>query len=164
MGRISVGYSKTRRVLKFLLLGSFSLSEPINFLVDSVRFENLKKKLTEKFIQMASKCSAVLCCRVTPLQKSEVVVKISKGIGSRTLAIGDGANDVSMIQVRIKLWNSKNDQLYLWKWLTENWHFSKIVIFDPNVRLQILALVFPEMKVDKLFWLQIIRFQNFDFW
>ena len=52
---------------------------------------------------MASKCSAVLCCRVTPLQKSEVVVKISKGIGSRTLAIGDGANDVSMIQVGQKL-------------------------------------------------------------
>ena len=65
--------------------------------------ENTIEKLTEKFIQMASKCSAVLCCRVTPLQKSEVVVKISKGIGSRTLAIGDGANDVSMIQVGSKI-------------------------------------------------------------
>ena len=67
------------------------------------QFENPAKKITEKFIQMASKCSAVLCCRVTPLQKSEVVVKISKGIGSRTLAIGDGANDVSMIQVGSKI-------------------------------------------------------------
>ena len=55
--------------------------------------------LTDELIEIAAKCDAVVCCRVTPLQKSEVVTKISKSLGSRTLAIGDGANDVSMIQV-----------------------------------------------------------------
>ena len=50
------------------------------------------------FVNIASKCDAVVCCRVTPLQKSSVVQLVSEIIGSRTLAIGDGANDVSMIQ------------------------------------------------------------------
>ncbi|WAR27505.1 AT11B-like protein, partial [Mya arenaria] len=44
-------------------------------------------------------CSAVLCCRMTPLQKAEVVklIKHSKD-HPVTAAIGDGANDVSMIE------------------------------------------------------------------
>jgi len=50
------------------------------------------------FVSVASKCDAVVCCRVTPLQKSSVVELVGNIIGSRTLAIGDGANDVSMIQ------------------------------------------------------------------
>ena len=52
-----------------------------------------------RFRDLALKCHAVLCCRLSPLQKCEVVhlVKTSptKPI---TAAIGDGANDVSMIQ------------------------------------------------------------------
>ncbi|XP_022095115.1 probable phospholipid-transporting ATPase IF isoform X2 [Acanthaster planci] len=44
-------------------------------------------------------CVAVLCCRMSPLQKAEVV-KLVKFSDKRptTMAIGDGANDVSMIQ------------------------------------------------------------------
>ncbi|XP_072764277.1 phospholipid-transporting ATPase IF isoform X2 [Anoplolepis gracilipes] len=44
-------------------------------------------------------CEAVVCCRLTPLQKSEIVHLI-KTARSRphTAAIGDGGNDVSMIQ------------------------------------------------------------------
>ncbi|RMC06567.1 hypothetical protein DUI87_16004 [Hirundo rustica rustica] len=43
-------------------------------------------------------CSAVLCCRMAPLQKAQIVklIKLSKE-HPITLAIGDGANDVSMI-------------------------------------------------------------------
>lgn len=37
-------------------------------------------------------------CRVSPLQKSEVVDMVKKQVKVITLAIGDGANDVSMIQ------------------------------------------------------------------
>lgn len=36
--------------------------------------------------------------RVSPLQKSEVVEMVKKQVKVVTLAIGDGANDVSMIQ------------------------------------------------------------------
>lgn len=41
---------------------------------------------------------AVICCRVTPLQKAMVVQLIKKYKKAVTLAIGDGANDVSMIK------------------------------------------------------------------
>lgn len=43
-------------------------------------------------------CEGVICCRVSPLQKALVVKLVKDGIGAMTLAIGDGANDVSMIQ------------------------------------------------------------------
>jgi magnesium-transporting ATPase (P-type) len=58
-----------------------------------------KSDAYENFLKIASACEAVICCRVTPLQKRQVVEKIAKFTKVRTLAIGDGANDVSMIQV-----------------------------------------------------------------
>ncbi|KAF8205548.1 phospholipid-translocating ATPase [Mycena galopus ATCC 62051] len=49
-------------------------------------------------LRLAMLCEGVICCRVSPLQKALVVKLIKDGIGAMTLAIGDGANDVSMIQ------------------------------------------------------------------
>lgn len=43
-------------------------------------------------------CQTVICCRVTPLQKAQVVELVKKYKQAVTLAIGDGANDVSMIK------------------------------------------------------------------
>lgn len=51
------------------------------------------------FLDLATACQAVLCCRVSPLQKAKVVELVKKTRNVMTLAIGDGANDVSMIQV-----------------------------------------------------------------
>ena len=50
------------------------------------------------FLDIAKDAVAVICCRVSPLQKSQVV-KMMKNFNpnSKTLAIGDGGNDVSMI-------------------------------------------------------------------
>ena len=50
------------------------------------------------FLDIAKDAEAVICCRVSPLQKSQVV-KMMKNYSpnSITLAIGDGGNDVSMI-------------------------------------------------------------------
>lgn len=53
------------------------------------------------FLDLATNCKAVLCCRVSPLQKAKCVELIKKTRNVMTLAIGDGANDVSMIQVSI---------------------------------------------------------------
>uniref|UniRef100_A0A3B3VRA5 Phospholipid-transporting ATPase n=1 Tax=Poecilia latipinna TaxID=48699 RepID=A0A3B3VRA5_9TELE len=63
-----------------------SSSEP-----NSRRYKNL-------FLQICQNCTSVLCCRMAPLQKAQIVklVKNSKG-NPITLSIGDGANDVSMI-------------------------------------------------------------------
>lgn len=50
------------------------------------------------FIRVSKTCETVICCRVSPKQKADVVRLIKKDDRSKiTLAIGDGANDVSMI-------------------------------------------------------------------
>lgn len=51
-----------------------------------------------EFLETACACKAVICCRVTPLQKAQVVELVKKHKKAVTLAIGDGANDVSMIK------------------------------------------------------------------
>jgi magnesium-transporting ATPase (P-type) len=50
-------------------------------------------------LALACACRAVICCRTTPLQKASVVALVKdRRPDVVTLAIGDGANDVSMIQ------------------------------------------------------------------
>ncbi|KAG5422396.1 DRS2 [Candida metapsilosis] len=59
----------------------------------------LEPDLEDLFIELGSRCKAVICCRVSPLQKALVVKMVKrKKKQSLLLAIGDGANDVSMIQ------------------------------------------------------------------
>ncbi|XP_054321399.2 phospholipid-transporting ATPase IK isoform X1 [Pongo pygmaeus] len=50
------------------------------------------------FVDLASKCQAVICCRVTPKQKALIVALVKKYHQVVTLAIGDGANDINMIK------------------------------------------------------------------
>ncbi|XP_058504274.1 phospholipid-transporting ATPase ID isoform X2 [Solea solea] len=58
----------------------------------------LEADMETEFVSTACACKAVICCRVTPLQKAQVVELIKKHKRAVTLAIGDGANDVSMIK------------------------------------------------------------------
>ena len=58
----------------------------------------LEKEMDKLFLDLATMCKAVICCRVSPLQKALVVKLVKKHLKSILLAIGDGANDVSMIQ------------------------------------------------------------------
>ncbi|KAL2100457.1 hypothetical protein ACEWY4_004851 [Coilia grayii] len=58
----------------------------------------LQEGLQLEFLRAACMCQAVICCRVTPLQKAQVVELVKKHKRAVTLAIGDGANDVSMIK------------------------------------------------------------------
>ncbi|XP_042279299.1 phospholipid-transporting ATPase ID isoform X3 [Thunnus maccoyii] len=58
----------------------------------------LEADMEMEFVSTACACKAVICCRVTPLQKAQVVELIKKHKKAVTLAIGDGANDVSMIK------------------------------------------------------------------
>ncbi|KAK7313723.1 hypothetical protein VNO77_38918 [Canavalia gladiata] len=59
----------------------------------------LDSELEEELFELASRCSVVLCCRVAPLQKAGIVALVKNRTDDMTLAIGDGANDVSMIQM-----------------------------------------------------------------
>ncbi|XP_065751972.1 phospholipid-transporting ATPase IB isoform X2 [Phocoena phocoena] len=58
----------------------------------------LSFEVRRSFLDLALSCKAVICCRVSPLQKSEIVDVVKKRVKAITLAIGDGANDVGMIQ------------------------------------------------------------------
>ncbi|KAF8070424.1 calcium transporting ATPase [Lyophyllum atratum] len=58
----------------------------------------LEKDISKTFLELAIMCKAVICCRVSPLQKALVVKLVKKNQKAILLAIGDGANDVSMIQ------------------------------------------------------------------
>uniref|UniRef100_A0AAQ4PXC8 Phospholipid-transporting ATPase n=1 Tax=Gasterosteus aculeatus aculeatus TaxID=481459 RepID=A0AAQ4PXC8_GASAC len=89
-----------------------SLTAHCSSLGDSLRKENelaliidgqtlkyaLSFELRQAFLDLALSCKAVICCRVSPLQKSEIVDMVKKHVKAITLAIGDGANDVGMIQ------------------------------------------------------------------
>lgn len=47
---------------------------------------------------LAKYCEAVVCCRLLPIQKAEVVRIVRVRLNKITLSIGDGANDVPMIK------------------------------------------------------------------
>ncbi|KAK3151529.1 hypothetical protein QOZ80_3AG0247050 [Eleusine coracana subsp. coracana] len=59
----------------------------------------LEKDLESELFDLATSCKVVICCRVAPLQKAGIVDLIKSRTSDMTLAIGDGANDVSMIQM-----------------------------------------------------------------
>jgi phospholipid-transporting ATPase len=53
----------------------------------------------KQFVTLADNADGVICCRVSPAQKAEVVRLVQENMpGKLTLSIGDGANDVAMIQ------------------------------------------------------------------
>lgn len=73
--------------------------EPLALVIDgrALTFA-LEKDIEKLFFDLSVLCKAVVCCRVSPLQKALVVKCVKKYDRSILLAIGDGANDVSMIQ------------------------------------------------------------------
>lgn len=63
----------------------------------SIMADTAKK---HEFLHLAAQCDVVIACRVSPLQKAEMVRLVREGIKPTpvTMSIGDGANDVPMIQ------------------------------------------------------------------
>uniref|UniRef100_A0A8C7X9D5 Phospholipid-transporting ATPase n=1 Tax=Oryzias sinensis TaxID=183150 RepID=A0A8C7X9D5_9TELE len=60
--------------------------------------QGFTEDLELELLRTVCMCQTVICCRVTPLQKAQVVQLVKKYKQAVTLAIGDGANDVSMIK------------------------------------------------------------------
>ena len=79
---------------------NISQSSKFGILIDekALSIVNDVEEVQEIFLDIAKEASSVICCRVSPLQKSQVV-KMMKNYDKEgiTLAIGDGGNDVSMI-------------------------------------------------------------------
>jgi len=77
-----------------------NLLEPFSIIIEAPILAGLFKdyEWTENFLNIAYYSNTVICCRVSPSQKSQVVQKIKNfDRDAVTLAIGDGGNDVSMI-------------------------------------------------------------------
>jgi phospholipid-translocating P-type ATPase (flippase) len=58
----------------------------------------LRDAVKLRFLELSQRCASVVVCRATPLNKRDVVRLVRRYLNPVTLAIGDGANDVSMIQ------------------------------------------------------------------
>ncbi|KAH7576968.1 hypothetical protein JRO89_XS01G0184100 [Xanthoceras sorbifolium] len=84
---------------RVLLTMRITTSEPkdVAFVVDGWALEIALKHYRKAFTELAILSRTAICCRVTPSQKAQLV-ELLKSCDYRTLAIGDGGNDVRMIQ------------------------------------------------------------------
>ncbi|CDO93339.1 unnamed protein product [Kluyveromyces dobzhanskii CBS 2104] len=65
---------------------------------DALKLALRNEDVEREFLLLCKRCKAVLCCRVSPAQKAAVVKLVKNTLDVMTLAIGDGSNDVAMIQ------------------------------------------------------------------
>ncbi|XP_052203630.1 probable phospholipid-transporting ATPase 5 isoform X2 [Diospyros lotus] len=72
---------------------------PLALVIDGKALEiALRTDVKDEFLRLAVSCSSVICCRVSPKQKALITRLVKEFTGKTTLAIGDGANDIGMIQ------------------------------------------------------------------
>lgn len=67
-------------------------------LIDGESLSIYMKYHKKEFFEIVIKLPAVIACRCTPQQKADVATIIKEVTGKRVCCIGDGGNDVSMIQ------------------------------------------------------------------
>ncbi|KAH0984837.1 hypothetical protein GBA52_012014 [Prunus armeniaca] len=78
---------------------SSSSAKSFGLIIDGKSLEfSLKKDVEKSFFELAINCASVICCRSTPKQKALVTRLVKLGTGKITLSVGDGANDVGMLQ------------------------------------------------------------------
>jgi len=114
--------------------------------------------LEEVFFAVASQCNSVIACRVSPKQKALLVKLVRNYVLPEpvTLAIGDGANDVGMIQeahigVGIsglegqQAVNASDFSIAQFRFLEDlllvhgRWNFSRmsrVILFSPFIKTQ----------------------------
>jgi len=78
---------------------------PYRVVIIRLLLQTLKYGMTydcrRDLLELLLSSRAVICCRMSPLQKAELVSTVRRHDHSAvTLAVGDGANDVGMIQVK----------------------------------------------------------------
>ena len=83
---------------KFNEYNNFSPDNPHLFIIDGDSLDLSLKYLESKFFKTAMQAQSVVCCRCSPTQKRIIVKTIKKYTDKRTAAVGDGGNDVAMIQ------------------------------------------------------------------
>uniref|UniRef100_UPI00398EF1A2 probable phospholipid-transporting ATPase IIB isoform X4 n=1 Tax=Pristiophorus japonicus TaxID=55135 RepID=UPI00398EF1A2 len=81
-----------------LELNAFRRKHDCTLVISGDSLEVCLKYYEHEFVELACQCPAVVCCRCSPTQKAQIVKLLQQHTGKRTCAIGDGGNDVSMIQ------------------------------------------------------------------
>ena len=68
-------------------------------IIDGVTLKtSLDPQYQKFFFEVACKAEAVICCRCSPTQKALITECIKNFTGKKTCSVGDGGNDVGMIQ------------------------------------------------------------------
>ncbi|XP_069425308.1 probable phospholipid-transporting ATPase IIB isoform X6 [Ovis canadensis] len=88
----------TSRGEAHLELNAFRRKHDCALVIPGDALEVCLKYYEHEFVELACQCPAVVCCRCSPTQKAHIVKLLQQHTGRRTCAIGDGGNDVSMIQ------------------------------------------------------------------
>lgn len=84
---------------KTLLATSGETSEALALIIDGKSLTYaLEDDVKDMFLDLAIGCASVICCRSSPKQKALVTRLVKEKTGKTTLGIGDGANDVGMLQ------------------------------------------------------------------
>lgn len=74
------------------------MEQRCTLVVDGPALNIAMEHFFQRFLEVSQKVNSAVCCRLTPIQKANVVHMFQMSTGLTALAIGDGANDVSMIQ------------------------------------------------------------------
>ncbi|XP_057169301.1 probable phospholipid-transporting ATPase IIB isoform X2 [Ursus arctos] len=88
----------TNRGEAHLELNAFRRKHDCALVISGDSLEVCLKYYEHELVELACQCPAVVCCRCSPTQKAHIVKLLQQHTGRRTCAIGDGGNDVSMIQ------------------------------------------------------------------
>ncbi|KAH0552697.1 probable phospholipid-transporting ATPase IIB isoform X1 [Cotesia glomerata] len=81
-----------------LELNTFRKKQDCALVIGGDSLEVCLQYYQQEFMELACGSPAVVCCRCSPTQKADVVKLIQSHTQKRTAAVGDGGNDVSMIQ------------------------------------------------------------------
>uniref|UniRef100_A0A8C1G0K9 Phospholipid-transporting ATPase n=1 Tax=Cyprinus carpio TaxID=7962 RepID=A0A8C1G0K9_CYPCA len=81
-----------------LELNSFRRKHNCALVISGNSLEVCLRYYEHEFVELACQCPAVVCCHCSPTQKAQIVRLLQQHTAIRTCAIGDGGNDVSMIQ------------------------------------------------------------------
>ncbi|GAB1301902.1 Phospholipid-transporting ATPase [Apodemus speciosus] len=81
-----------------LELNAFRRKHDCALVISGDSLEVCLRYYEHELVELACQCPAVVCCRCSPTQKAHIVTLLRQHTRKRTCAIGDGGNDVSMIQ------------------------------------------------------------------
>lgn len=79
-------------------INEFSNKSNHILLIDGASLNRILEHHASLFFKYATQAPAVICCRCMPTQKALIAEMVKKCSGGRVAGIGDGGNDVGMIQ------------------------------------------------------------------